>query len=676
MTVVIGNLSVALAGVVCVLAAVLAMASAVTRSPGLMTGVRAAFAVHLALLLASSWALLTAILGSDFTIAYVASYTERALPFGYKLAAFWAGQEGSLLLWALLIAAMSCLHVWTRRKSGTEGAAEAVTLAVVSAFFAALLLIAANPFKVSEVEMMDGHGLNPLLQDWAMIAHPPILFLGYAGYTIPFAMMVGALIAGRRDNVWVLETRRWVVASWLFLGVGIILGSLWAYYELGWGGYWGWDPVENGSLAPWLVGTALLHSIMVQQQRGMLKVWNAFLYAATFALCIFATILTRGGFVESVHGFGQSLTASFFLVFWLALLLAAAVLIIVRVRLLRSERELEELLGRETMLLATNIVLVVMAGLILGLTVFPALTNLLSGSQLTIKRDVYDKLIGPMGLLLVAMMAVGPLLSYGAGASQRFLRGLVFPVIGAVAAMIILVVLGIRNVWAVASGGIAALALLSIAVDLVRSLAARVKAGENIVFASIRLLDGNHRRYGGQLVHVGMMMMVIGIVGSGLFGEKQDISLKAGESAQFAGATITYDKLAEVRGPNYTAVDATIRVTDSAGRTINLHPQRRHYDKSEQPNSEIAIDWNWRRDIYVTLAGWDDAGAVVAIQAILNPLVLWIWIGGIVLTLGGLLCLLPRVFPQPGLIPTDQATQVVEPAAGQMNRPGVAGTRT
>ncbi len=286
------------------------------------------------MLCVSSVALIIALLGSDFSLDYVARFTDRALPAGYKLAAFWAGQEGSLLLWAVLLAVLSTIAVFTlnRQQSIGQSAATIATLSVVCAFFALLILFAANPFAASADIPDDGNGLNPMLQDWAMIAHPPLLFLGYAGFTIPFALMVGALLSGRRDDHWIDATRRWALFAWLFLTIGIVLGAKWAYVELGWGGYWAWDPVENASLLPWLTGTAFIHSLMVQQHRGMFRIWNAALLAVTFVLCIFGTYLTRSGIVDSVHGFGESLIGTFFLAFLLVVVVFSVGLIVWRAR--------------------------------------------------------------------------------------------------------------------------------------------------------------------------------------------------------------------------------------------------------------------------------------------------------------------------------------------------------
>ncbi len=696
MTVVVGNFSLSLAVLVGMLAVLVSMAAGRFQSSTMLRAARWLVAALFGLLTLSSAALVAGLLGSDFQIEYVAHYTERALPFGYKLAAFWAGQEGSLLLWAWLLAGMSTVAVFTiaaarkptlvgKAESFVEPAAIVASLAVVCGFFAALMLFAANPFKLIDVIPSDGHGLNPMLQDPGMIAHPPLLFLGYAGYTIPFALLIGALAAGRKDNEWIIATRRWSLISWLFLSIGILLGAQWAYVELGWGGYWAWDPVENASLLPWLTGTALLHSIMVQQHRGMFKKWNAALIAVTFLLCIFGTYLTRSGVIQSVHSFGESLIGTFFLVFLAIVSLFSVIFLVVRRRLLKSEQELEGLMGKEGFFLATNVLLVGMTLITLIGTIFPIITNVLAGQQVAVAQSFYNKVVAPLGLLLVALMAVGPLLVYGKEALERLIRGLIFPGIAAGVVLIAAIAMGLwkmwlvlaagvlaglsgktlfqsalasfemRNVWMAAAASIAACALAAVLYDLIRATLLRTQThNERLPTALIRLLDGNHRRYGGQIVHVGVLMIVVGITGSSLFEQKETFSMKQGEPVHFAGRAITLNEIRPIKEANFEAAQAVLTITDDSGAEMSLTPQIRKYDKWEQLNSEVAIRSNWREDVYVTLAAVDEHGGV-SIQAIVNPLVSWIWTGGMVLTVGGIVGLLPRLLPVAAQMPAPAA---------------------
>jgi cytochrome c-type biogenesis protein CcmF len=520
------------------------------------------------------------------------------------------------------------------------------TLGIVAGFFAAMLLFAANPFKLADAVPADGHGLNPLLQNPAMIAHPPILFLGYAGYTIPFALLIGALVAGRRDNQWLAGARRWLLASWLFLTAGILLGAQWAYVELGWGGYWAWDPVENASLLPWLTGTALLHSIMIQQHRGMFKKWNATLIVASFILCIFGTYITRSGVIQSVHAFGESLIGTFFLGFLIVAALASLFLLVLRRRAMSPEHELQGLVGREGAFLAANVLLVGMMLATLVGTLFPLISHAIAGREVTVGPAFYNKVVAPMGLLLIALMSVGPMLGYGEDAAKRVVRGLVIPASVTLLSVAFAWSRGLHNVWALLATAIVALGVASVLTELATAWFSLVGTCGNPLLAIVRLVDSNHRRYGGQLAHIGMMMILVGVVGSSLFGVKETFTLSPGQTVAFAGQTLRYDGLHEVRMANYTAVQANVTFIAADGSTTSLVPQRRFYDKQEDANTEVAIASDWKRDVYVTLAGWEKEGQATAIQAIVNPLVSWIWAGGIVMAAGGLLCLLPRLLPR------------------------------
>jgi len=605
--------------------------------------------VFVAAVMVGCWALMSALINSDFQNAYVASYTERALPMGYKVAAFWAGQEGSLLLWTLLLAGMSAAAVYGYRKRDVvEQAAIIRVLALVCGFFAALMLFAANPFVQLASQAVDGRGLNPLLQDPYMIIHPPLLFVGYAAYTIPWAMLLAALIAGRTDNQWIGATRKWLMVSWLFLTVGILLGAKWAYIELGWGGYWAWDPVENASLLPWLTGTALLHSVMVQQHRGMFKIWNASLISVTFLLCIFGTYLTRSGVVQSVHSFGESLIGTFFLAFLGLCILISICVIVWRRGLLKSEHVIEGIFTREGAFLAVNVLLVLITLTTLIGTIFPIISGVVLPEPVTVGASFYNKVVIPLGLALLAVMSVGPLLTYGKDAGRALARGLILPGFTATTMLVVAFGMGLTDPWALVCVVIASVAVTSVVAGMVKAVKQRSKIEEGSTFsAALHVIDSNHRRYGGQFVHVGMILFMVGVAGSSLFGVEQNFRLKPGETVSIGGYTLTFGGLHQTRHANYTAVEAHIDlVPPGGGAPQELHPQRRFYDKSEQPSAQVALTSSLKRDAYLTLGGWNEDGSLVAIQAIVNPLVAWIWIGGIVMSLGAVFCLLPRMIPQ------------------------------
>ncbi len=649
----IGNLSLGAAVLMAAASLFTAVAAVKFQSDRMLVWGRRLLMLFGIAIVTGSAALMTALVNSDFQNAYVASYTERALPMGYKIAAFWAGQEGSLLFWALLLAGMSAVAVRQFRSRGrTEQSVMLGTLALVCGFFTALMLFAANPFAQLPVTAVDGQGLNPMLQDPYMIAHPPLLFVGYAGYTIPWAMLLAALIAGRKDNQWIGATRKWLMISWLFLTVGIILGAKWAYIELGWGGYWAWDPVENASLLPWLTGTALLHSVMVQQHRGMFKIWNASLIAVTFLLCIFGTYLTRSGIVQSVHSFGESVIGTFFLVFLGVCVLLSLVVILRRRALLKSEHEVQGLMTREGAFLALNVLLVLMTLTTLVGTIFPVISGAVLDEPVSVGQSFYHTAVIPISLALLAVMSIGPLLGYGKDATKKLIASLIVPGIAGAVAVGVAVALGLTNPWALICTAITTVAVFSIGSGLIQAVRQRRKIeDEGPLTATLRVIDNNHRRYGGQFVHLGVVMLMVGVAGSSLFSTKQTFQLTPGESADLNGYTVTRGELNQFRQANYTAIEAHVTLTPSdaiGGAELSLHPQLRFYDKSmggehDHPSAHVALDSTLTRDIYMTLAGWEDDGKLVALEAIINPLIAWIWIGGIVMTLGAIFCLMPRL---------------------------------
>lgn len=642
----LGTLTLAAAAFACIIVLIASLASARFSSAPALKAARWGLAGFALLISLASVLLIVALLQSDFRIAYVASYTERALPTGYKLAAFWAGQEGSLLLWAGMIAWMSALAGYTRRAG--SGLGEAVTvgvLALICGFFASLLLFAANPFEVtSGAAPADGRGLNPMLQDFAMLAHPPTLFLGYAGFAVPFAALIGALVERRTDARWLSDIRRWILFAWLALGIGIIIGAWWAYIELGWGGYWAWDPVENASLLPWLTATALLHSMIMQEHRGVFKRWNASLLAATFILCIFGTYITRSGIVSSVHSFGESLVGTFFFAFIILLLVGSAAVVAWRWPILAPQRRLESLLEREGVVLVANVILVLMTATTLVGTIFPVLSRWLLPNEVTVGPEFYNRIVAPMGLALVALMAGAPVLVYGRDAGRRLARGLALPGAAGVVLTAATAALGVTNPWALLVAFIASVAIVGIASNLFHSVRLeRQHAQSSLAAAMWRLLDANHRRWGGFVVHLGIAVIVIGFAGSSLYPEKSTHQVSPGQSFEAGRYSLTFTGLKEERRRNYTAVVAAVTATMPGGRVIDVSPERRFYDKAEDSSAQVAVRSGLREDLYLILAGWEAGGKVTALQVIVNPLTIWIWIGTGILTLGSIICLLPRL---------------------------------
>jgi cytochrome c-type biogenesis protein CcmF len=674
----------ALAGAMLTAMAVVFAAIAYVRvgNDGLLRFARIGQVLLAAMLGVSSWGLLKALLDDNFNLAYVVKHSEKALPTFYKAAAFWAGQEGSLLFWALLLGLMGVIMAWRSRKADTrETAVSLAVMATVTGFFTAVMLFAGNPFDPATEHTHNGMGLNPMLQNLAMVFHPPMLFLGYAGYTAPFALLLGALLTGRKDAGWLRDARAWMVYSWVTLTVGIVLGSWWAYMELGWGGYWAWDPVENASLLPWLTGTALLHSAVLMARRGIFKRWTAVLTAASFFLCVLGTYLTRSGVIQSMHSFGESPIGTFFLVFLVLTGLVSVGVLLFRLDLLKAEHALDDLFTREGFFLMGNVLLSLMTLITLGGTISPVISGWFSTTPVTVGPPFYNKVILPLGLLLAALMATGPVLGSGVGAGARAMKKLLVMAAAGFAAMVIvplyshgisisqlihvdvlfqeLVAGGYLSPWALTSAFVIAAVVAGVAIDVLQSIASR-PANVSAPRALVRTFTLRPRHWGAQLAHLGMAATVAGVVGSSAYSDHGNLELKpatattpavTGRIGHFTLAAKTFE---QVRRENHTAIVATISVTPDKGQPFELQPERRFYDKAmdrDQSSSEVSLRASLASDVYLTLAGWEDNGSVVTVGAILNPLVSWIWIGGVLLTLGGLVCLLP----------TEKAPQVPAP---------------
>lgn len=646
----VGTWSLTLTVLVCALSTLAAVGSASMKQTAWLSLSRQLVGLAFVLLTVAIWALARAFLDSNFALAYVASYSERALPWGYKLAAVWAGQEGSILLWAWLLALMNVVFViQTRRQSGTQAATSIATLSVILGFFALLMVFAANPFQLGPFTPPDGHGLNPLLQHPSMIAHPPLLFVGYAGLAIPFAALMGVLIAGKGGDEWVVGIRRWLLMAWVFLTVGILLGAQWAYVELGWGGYWAWDPVENASLLPWLTATALVHSIGCQRRFGLFRRYNAWLIVASFLLCILATYLTRSGVIQSVHAFGESLVGTFFLVFLLVGIAVSALTIVVRRRVLAGPQELPAFLSRPGMFLLANSLLVLMTIVVAVGTMFPLISGPFVDEPISVGPPFYNKVIMPMALALMAMMAFGPLLRVSKNPSEELIKTALIPTALGVIGVIVALAVGQTNPWALASVLVVVTAAGSIVTNLYRLVRQRMAVeSESFGSALVRLVDSDHRRFGGQIVHIGMFMIVVGTAGSSLFNVDQTVQLQPGQSATVGDYTIQYDRPEVLQGRNYIALQADVAITNQkTNQRINLLPQMRDYHKSEQMHAEVALRSSLVRDIYLTLVGWEQGGNFIALRFMMNPLIAWLWLGGLVMTLGTLFCLFPAFIREP-----------------------------
>jgi cytochrome c-type biogenesis protein CcmF len=619
--------------------------------------------------------LLGALIGDDMRLEYVAAHSERSMSLGFKVAAWWAGQEGSLLLWAWLVGVMGVLLAVGRR--AVTGRGESVTLlvmATVSGFATALMIFVANPFELAAGSgVADGQGLNPLLRHWAMVAHPPMLFLGYAGCTVPFAMMLGALGAGRSDNAWVGDVRRWVLFAWIALGTGIALGGWWAYVQLGWGGYWAWDPVENASLLPWLAITALFHTLAAHRRTGVLKGWTVSLCAITFLLCIFGMGLTRSGVIQSVHAFGKTTVGPFFLGFLVLSSAAAFGVILWRRRLLRSEVPSDAIPGRDGVVMIANVLLLTMAGVTLVGTILPAVSGLFTTRTIAVGAGFYNRLVAPMGVACVALMAIGPLLPYGKAGTGLVRRSVGVPAIGSAAGIGIALVLGLRNPLGLACVGVCVLALLAIGLGVAKTVLVHVRTtGGNPLSAIVHVLQTDHRRMGGQLGHLGVVLVIAGVAGSSLFNVSKNVTLSPGETSQIGRYTLRLEGLREFRETGCSAVEATLVMTASGGTSVTLLPQRRFYDKAQEVGTQVAIRTSAMEDLYVALIGWEAGGSRAVIQARVNPLAIWIWIGAATMICGGIVCLLPKLLPRSRAISNRKEGEPVRGPGSQNAEPEIA----
>jgi cytochrome c-type biogenesis protein CcmF len=577
--------------------------------------------------------LAAALLRHDFTFSYVAAHTSRELPALYTLSAFWGGQEGSLLLWLLVLTAYGALAVATNRRLLRDLVAWVVpVIGGVATFFAFVLVAVSSPFE-TQTRALDGAGLTPSLQNPYMVAHPPMLYLGYVGLTIPFAFAAGALLSGRPDERWIVATRRWTLAAWTFLGIGQLLGAHWAYVEVGWGGYYAWDPVENAALMPWLAATAFLHSVMIQERKGMLRVWNMVLVALAFELSIFGTFLTRSGVINSIHSFAESSIGSWFLAFVVVSSLFAVVLIIWRLPLLKARTRLESPLSREATFLYNNLLLVAMCLTILWGVLFPIVSEAVKGESRTIGRPYYDFFFRSFGLPLLLLMGIGPLIAWRKTSLAALLRTLRWPLAAAVVTGVVLVAVGAESSHAgLIAYTFSAFVLASIAVELVR--------GTRATGSLFALIGHNRRRYGGYIVHASVVLLAIGVAGSSAYSTSRERKLSPGQAMTVDGYTVAYRGLERTRGANATEIRAVLDLSGRAGGTLRSGVNR--YPAEQQTSREVGIRTNWLRaeDLYVITDQIDSNGDVY-FKVFVKPLVNLIWLAGVVFLAGSLVALWP-----------------------------------
>ena len=594
--------------------------------------------------------LLYSLLSHDFSVTYVANYTSRDMSPLYIISSLWAGNGGSLLLWAWLLTAFGAAFVLARwRKNGTlVPYASAVTL-FATAFFLLLILAAANPFDKIGFVPADGSGLNPLLENPGMLIHPVMLLAGYVGLTIPFAIAMAALLTRRLDNEWVLSARRWTLIAWLFLGIGNLIGAWWAYVELGWGGYWAWDPVENASLMPWLVATALLHSLSMQRRRGSFRMWSMFLVVLTFLLTIFGTFLTRSGILQSVHAFPETGMGPYFIGFMIISVLVPGWLIYSRRNELMSDASEESLVSREGTFLLNNLLFVGSTCVILLGTLFPLISTMFGGRAVEVGKSFFNGTNAPIFLLIILLAGICTTIGWKRASGKNLMRNLLWPLVAAVVATLIGLVLGARQVGAVVAVFVASFLISTIVYELGRGVRGRVKtSGENPVTALFNMIGTNRPRYGGYIVHIGVAVIAIGIVWSSLYVASQEATVKPGQTISAGGYTVTFDGLQQYQTARRQGMEATLDVS-KGGNSLGKLTSLKFYDPRVQVQSEADRQWVTEvgirstpgEDLYVILINWDSSQNT-ALKVLVNPLVMWIWIGGGILVLGGVVAFWPE----------------------------------
>ena len=594
-------------------------------------------------LITSCFALLTyAFLTFDFSVRYVATNTNLGTPFYYRITAVWGALEGSIILWAWMLALYTIILIVRHRVGARELYPWALaTMLGILAFFLLVMTVAAPPFQHQVPVPADGRGLNPLLEDTGMITHPIALYLGFTGFSVPFAFAMAALITGRIGDTWLVLTRRWTIVAWYFLSLGLLIGGWWSYHVLGWGGYWAWDPVENAAFMPWLTGTAFLHSVMIQERRRMLRLWNISLVILTFGLTLFGTFLTRSGVIASVHAFTQGSIGVLFLSFLALVVLTALGLVAWRWEVLRSEGELDSVVSRESAFLLNNVFLVAAAFTVFFGTVFPLLSEAVRGVKVSVGAPFFNQVNVPLFLSLVFLMGVGPLIAWRRASLDNLKRNFLWPVALGIVAAAAAFALGVRSLLAALTFATTVFVAVTIAVDFTRATRARLRVGESLLPAMGGLLLRHNRRYGGFVVHLGILIIALGVMGSHAWSVQTETTLHRGESAELAGYRFRFDGLTAVEESNHFKVIGAFTVSN--GRVLGvLRPAKKFYPQEQAPIAYVDYRLGLREDLYLVLGDFARDGSQATIKLQVNRLVSWIWIGGFVLTLGALLAILPE----------------------------------
>lgn len=587
-----------------------------------------------------------ALLTHDFSVEYVARVGSLETPTYYSAISLWSSLDGSILFWGWILAAYQALVAFVQRDSESVLTPFALgVMGVVSIFFFGLLVGPANPFGLVSPAPANGPGPNPLLQNHPLMGlHPPMLYFGYVGLTVPFAFAIAALLSGKLDEEWIRTTRRWTVAPWAFLSVGIIGGAWWSYEVLGWGGYWAWDPVENASFLPWLTATAFLHSVMVQERRGMLKTWNLTLIISTFLLVLFGTFLTRSGVLESVHAFTEGVIGPLFLAFIAFVAIISLGLIGWRSDRLHAPGHLDGVVSRESAFILNNLLLVAFTFTVLLGTTFPLIVEAVNQNRVSVGPPYFNKVSVPLGLMLLFLMGIGPALPWRRTSPEKLKRSFVVPTLVGLASAALALLLGLRNVWPIVTIGFAGFVMATIVEEFRKGISARKRiAGVSTPVAFWQILTRNNRRYGGYVVHAGIVVIIVALALSGTGRTEREVTLNQGEHMVLGDYVIQYDEVWGEQEPQRFVVGSTFTIFREGEELGQMQPRMNYYTGSQQPIATPAVRSSLKEDLYLTLMAFDqERGAFATVRAIVNPAVPWLWIGGMIVALGGILAVAPQ----------------------------------
>jgi cytochrome c-type biogenesis protein CcmF len=637
------------AGLLSFYALVASLAGGKLKRQDLIKSSRNALWASSALVFTCSILLVVALVRGDFSLEYVFEYSNSTMPLFYKIAALWGGQNGSLLWWLTILSTYASIALFNHRKSNQTLYPFVITaLAAIHFFFLILVIFPANPFaSLPFGTFEDGRGLNPLLQNYYMIIHPPSLYLGYVGMSVPFAFGMAALISGKLDNDWILQIRKWTLTAWFFLSIGNLLGASWAYEVLGWGGYWAWDPVENAAFMPWLTASAFLHSVIIQEKRNMLKVWNIILVSLSFILTLTGTFLTRSGIVSSVHAFAQSDIGTYFFVFLIITIVVAASLLIYRLPSLKSKSALDSMVSRESAFLFNNLILVGAAFAVLWGTLFPVLSEAVRDVKISIGAPYFNKIMVPIGLMLLLLTGIGPMIPWRKATPAQLRKNFIWPVGISVLTSILVFAFFSHKFYVVLSFSFCAFVLTTIYFEYSRGITLRMKSmKEPAGTALIRMVSKNERRYGGYIVHFGIVLLFIGFTGAA-FKTEQEFQMKPNEVIQMDNYVLQYASAVPFEDAHKDVVTAKFKIWKDKKFFTTLDPARvffksRIEGEPPQPATEVSIKRSLKEDLYIALLSFEPEGKSIFIKVIINPLVQFIWIGGLFLIFGTVIVMWPK----------------------------------